>query len=1068
LRARERGPWAIRLTLSIPSDCLAYRLGMAACPGCGKQNADDARFCSGCGEALVERRPERRKVATLLFCDLVGSTALAERVDSETVREVMVRYFEQARTAIERHGGTVEKFIGDAVMAVFGVPVAHEDDAVRAVRAASELQAGMVALNEELEARHGCRIALRIGLNTGEVVVGEATARQSVVIGDAVNVAARLEQHAKAGETLIGEATYRLVRDAVDVEPVEPIPAKGKSEPVRAVRLLTVQDGPRVRAGRLDVPMIGREAELTTLRQAFDEAVAGRRCRLIVAVGEPGVGKSRLAAELVASIAGEATILGGRCLSYGEGITYWPLRDLLEQATGIKDTVSAERAREGVIALLAGTEGGQEAALALAQAVGLGVGSASADDIAWAVRRLFETLARQRPLVVHLEDLHWAEPAFLDLVERTAELAAGPILILGLGRSELLDQRPDWPALRLGPLRPEESDRLVESLLADSKLPPESRRRAIESAGGNPLFVEELLAMLLETPDLEAPPTLEALLAARLDRLPEDERMVAERGAVEGQLFHGGAVEELSERPETVRTSLAGLEAKELVRVAEPGVAGESAFRFRHILIRDAAYRSLPKRLRVVLHQIYARWLERVVGDRVAEYAEILGFHLEQAYFYRAELGPVDDDARKIGAEAAGWLSSAANRAFVRGDMRAAAGLLRRAVTLLESDPVGRLELLPELGKALRYSGDAPAAGRVLTEAAGLAATTGDARLEARVAVESAFLTLYTDPEAEAAGAIGTAELAAATFAEHGDELGLAKSWNLVGVANWHLCRAAAMDEAFERALAHLRRSEDMRERWWILTKLIESAVFGPTPAEAGIQRCRDLLALGDGVRSLEMSASTAIASLEAMRGNFETARYLYGQSRFIAEELGLTHWLASLGNYTGPSELLAGDLAAAEQELRRSHEALELLGESGVRSTTAAFLARTLGLQGRVDEAERFAMVSVQTGSRDDIYTQVVWRGALARVLVSRGHLERAEALAREAVAIAAETDFLVLHGESLLDLGEVFRESARDLKADEMTRQALTLFEAKGCTVLAERARALLDPAQEITIGS
>ena len=681
----------------------------------------------------MERRPERRKVATLLFCDMVGSTALAERVDSEAVREIMVRYFEQARTAIERHGGTVEKFIGDAVMAVFGVPVAHEDDAVRAIRAASELQAGMATLNQELEARHGCRIALRIGLNTGEVIVGEATARQSVVIGDAVNVAARLEQHAGAGETLIGEATYRLARDAVDVGPVEPIPAKGKSEPVRAVKLLAVREDPRLRAGRLDVPMIGREAELATLRQVFDEAVAGKRCRLIVAVGEPGVGKSRLAAELVASIAGEATILGGRCLSYGEGITYWPLRELLQQATGVEETASAERALESLIALLAGTERGQEAALALAQAVGLGVGSASADDIAWAVRRLFETLARKRPLVVHLEDLHWADPAFLDLVERAGELAVGPILILGLGRSELLDQRPDWPALRLAPLRPEESDRLVESLLAESELPADARRRAIESAGGNPLFVEELLAMLLETPDLEAPPTLEALLAERLDRLPEEERMVAERGAVEGQLFHRGAVEELSEQPEAVPASLEGLEAKELLRPAEPGVAGESAFRFRHILIRDAAYRGLPKRIRVALHKVYARWLERVVGDRVAEYAEILGFHLEQAYLYGAELGPVDDDAHRLGAEAAGWLSSAANRAFVRGDMRAAAGLLRRAVSLLEGDPAARLELLPELSKALRYSGDAPAGGRVLTEAAELAATTGDARLEARV-----------------------------------------------------------------------------------------------------------------------------------------------------------------------------------------------------------------------------------------------------------------------------------------------------------------------------------------------
>jgi class 3 adenylate cyclase/tetratricopeptide (TPR) repeat protein len=1038
-------------------------LGVAACPTCGKQNAKDARFCSGCGEALVAPRPERRKVATLLFCDVVGSTALAERVDSEAVREIMVRYFEQARIAIERHGGMVEKFVGDAVMAVFGVPVAHEDDAVRAVRAASELQAGMAELNQELEARHGCRIALRIGLNTGEVIVGEATARQSVVIGDAVNVAARLEQHAGAGETLIGEATYRLVRDAVDAEAIAPVPAKGKAEPVHAVRLLAVREEPRPRVGRLDVPMVGRDEELATLRQVFDEAVAAKRCRLIVAVGEPGVGKSRLAAELVASVAGEATILGGRCLSYGEGITYWPLRELLEQAAGVQETASAERALESVIRLLAGTERGQEAALALAQAVGLGVGSASAEDIAWAARRLFETLARQRPLVVHLEDLHWAEPAFLDLVERAAELAAGPILILGLGRSELLDQRPDWQALRLAPLRPEESDRLVESLLAESELPAEARRRAIESSGGNPLFVEELLAMLLETPDLEAPPTLEALLGARLDRLPEEERGAAERGAVEGQLFHRGAVEELSEQPEAVAASLGGLEAKELLRPAEPAVAGEAAFRFRHILIRDAAYRGLPKRLRVVLHQVYARWLERVVGDRVAEYAEILGFHLEQAYLHQTELGPVDDDARRLGAQAAGWLSSAANRAFVRGDLRAAAGLLRRAVSLLEGDPVARLELLPELSKALRYSGDAAAAGHVIAEAAEVAATIGDPRLRARVLVESALFGLYTDPDVEAGDVIGVAEQAATVFVEHSDELGLAKTYSLIGFANWHLCRGAAMEEAFERALAHLRRSEDLRERWWILTKLLECTVFGPTPAETGILRCQDLLALGDGVQSLEMTAAAAVASLEAMRGNFDAARELCGQSRAIAEELGLRQWLGALGNFVGPIELLAGDLPAAERGLRQGYETLESLGETGVLSTTAANLSRAIVLQGRYEEAEHFANVSRRAALRDDLYSQVVWRGTSARVLLHRGELAAAEAVARNAVELATASDFLNLRGESLLDLAEVLRAAGREAASATATTEALGLFEAKGCTVLAARAQVLLDPALE-----
>ena len=1041
---------------------------MAACGQCGKANPDDARFCAACGSELQAPQPERRKVATILFCDVVESTALAERVDPETIRAIMVRYFDRSRRAIERHGGTVEKFIGDAVMAVFGVPVTNEDDAVRAVRAAAELQAGVEELNREIEPTHGCRIALRIGVNTGEVVTGDSTARQSVVIGDAVNVAARLQQHAGEGETLVGEATYRLVRDVVEAEPVAPIGAKGKAKPLRAVRLVSVDEDAALRPARPGAPMVGREIELAALRAAYDQAAAIRRCRLVAVVGEPGVGKSRLADELVAGLGGRATVVGGRCLSYGEGTTYWPLRDILERAAGLQETVSVERARESIVALLAGAEHGHEAALALAQAVGLADGSASADDIAWATRRLFETIAHERPLVVQLEDLHWAKPAFLDLVERVAAQAVGPILVLGLGRTELLDQRPDWQAVRLSPLRPEEADLLAESLLPRGQLSPEARRRAIESAGGNPLFMEELLAMLLETPDLEAPPTLEALLAARLDRLPAAERSTAECAAVEGQVFHRGAVEVLSGGAEGIDEALRALEAKELVRSAETQIAGQAAYRFRHILIRDAAYRGLPKRLRAELHEAYARWLERVAGERVGEYAEILGFHLEEAFNHRAELGPVDAAGQALGAEAARWLSTAANRAFGRGDMRAAAGLLQRAVSLLEGDPAAHLELLPELSKALRYSGDVPGGTRVLEEASVLATTVADARLRARVSVEGAFLALYTRPDVEAGDVIATAEEAAALFQQVEDGVGLARAWNLVGHANWYLCRAAAMEEAFERGLAEMARAGDYRERWWIITQLLCAAVFGPARPDEGIRRCHELLDRGDRVQSLEMTADAAIASLEAMRGNVEAARALIGRSRSIAEDLGLRQWLGALANFAGPIELFAGDLPAAERELRRGYAQLEELGETAVLSTTAAFLARTLVLTGRLDEAEQLATTSIRLGARDDVYTQVVCRGALARVHAGRGQLGRAGQLAGDAVARAAATDFLVLRGESLLDLAEVQRVAGRTVEAESAASEALELFDAKGCTVLADSARTLLDPGLAPTVRS
>ena len=501
--------------------------------------------------------------------------------------------------------------------------------------------------------------------------------------------------------------------------------------------------------------------------------------------------------------------------------------------------------------------------------------------------------------------------------------------------------------------------------------------------------------MLLENPDLEAPPSLEALLGARLDRLPEKERAAAERGAVEGQVFHRGAVEELSERRETILAALAGLEAKELVRATdEPGVDGGSAFRFRHILIRDAAYRGLPKRLRASLHERYARWLERVAGDRVAEYGEIVGFHLGQAYRFRVELGPVDEDTRRLGAEAAGWLSAAANRAFVRGDMRAAADLLRQAVSLLEGDAAARLELLPELSKALRYSGDVASSGLVLAEASELAAAVGDRRLQARVELESQFMTLYTDPNVEAAAVIDAAEEASAFFEQHQDEVGLARASNLVGHANWYLCRAAAMEEAFERALAQMHRSGDYRERWWIITQLLCAAAFGPvTPAE-GIRRCHDLLALGDGVQSLEMTAAAAIGSLEAMRGNFTEARGLVARSRALGEELGLRQWLGV------PRELRRPDRAARRRPARRrgasSGEGTRPWRRSArpacSRRLPPSSRGRSLS-RSRFDEAERFADTSVRAGSRDDVYSQVVSRGALARVLAARGELVRAEA---------------------------------------------------------------------------
>jgi class 3 adenylate cyclase/tetratricopeptide (TPR) repeat protein len=1031
---------------------------MARCAECGTESGQDARFCSGCGASLESRVGQRRKLATMLFCDLSGSTALGERLDPESVREIMLGYFQEMRLAIERHGGTVEKFIGDAVMAVFGVPVSHEDDAVRAVRAASEMRLRLADLNDRLDRRFGIRLSLRIGLNSGEVVTSDAGIGEAIVTGDAVNVAARLEQAATPGEILLGDSTLRLARHAVVAEPIEPLQAKGKSELLRAHRLLAVAaDGAATARSRV-TPLIARADELAFLKAAFAQTVSTRGCRLCVVAGEAGIGKSRLALEFVGGL--PATVLHGRCLPYGEGITYWPLSEVVREAASIRPQHSVEEALDRIFELLVAHEQGARIGLLLGRALGFREGSASREDIAWAARRFLEALAEERPLVICFDDLQWAEPSFLDLVESIAARSKrAPILILGLARPEFLRRRPTWEALRLKPLATTDAEQLVAGL---AQLDEEARALVIRRAGGNPLFVEELVAAILEEPELELPPTIEALLGARLDRLLPTERVVAERGSVEGQIFHRSAVVALSEDISGTELSapLEALTAADLVHPTASSLTGDDAFRFRHILIRDVAYRGIAKKDRADLHERYANWLLEAVGGRVAEYEEVLGYHLEQSYRCRIELGALNERGLAVGAQAAQWLASAGRRAFARGDMAAAAGLLRRASDLLDADPLSRLELLPELGKAHRFAGNRSEAEATLQEAVEQAAAAGDRRLMMLSAVEEAFLRLYTDPDVETKEAIRIAEEAIDVFTELGDERSLAQAWALVGHANWLLCHGARMEDAFERALECARRAGDPREQGWILRMLALVYYHGPTPVEQAIQRCEEILRAGSGHAGIEISTRAKIAGLEAMRGRVDVARELYTHCRTVGEEFGVGPVLAAIANYSGPIEVLAGDLDASERELRAGYDALEDLGETSTLSTTAALLARTLELQGRLEEAESFTVVSEQTASRDDLASQTTWRGVRARVLARRGDLEQAEQLAREAVAIAERTDFLVWRGEAFLDLAAVLRRRG-DSAAVEPSVEALRLFEAKGHVVLAKVTRSTLEEA-------
>ncbi len=746
-----------------------------------------------CAAPLVVASPVRevRKVVTALFCDVVGSTALGEQTDPEALRALLGRYFERMSGIVESHGGTVEKFIGDAVLAVFGVPHVHEDDALRACRAAVEMR----------DALPGLGIRGRIGVNTGEVVTGTA---ERLVTGDAVNVAARFEQAAGPGEVLVGASTYELVQGAVDAEPVEPLVLKGKSGPVAAFRLLAAHAASERRHDSL---FVGRERELGLLSEAWERAAAGQRCELVTVVGEPGIGKSRLVAEALASIG--ARVVRGRCLPYGAGITYWPVVEVIKQL----DLLPTDPA----------------AAAALRSLLGEGDGGTSAEEVGWAFRKLLE---EQAPLVVVFDDIQWAEQSFLDLIEHVALLSSGaPLLLLCMARPELLDSRPTWPVTtRLEPL----GDADAESLIGPD-VPEELRSRIAAAAAGNPLFISEMLAMTQRAGDhVEVPASLKALLAARLDQLDPAERRVLECGSVEGEVFHRSAVQALTPEEKQVTPRLAALVRRELIRSDRPQFADEDGFRFRHLLIRDTAYDALTKATRAELHERFAHWLEER-GEDLVELDEILGYHLEQAALYRRELRQPDDAL----AERAGVrLAAAGRRALWRGDERAAAGLIERALVLTRP---ARLDVVLELDLGQALSGSSPQAAAALADAAAeRARSAGDETAEALARLGAAYFRVFfeDDPAIDEVETLVRAALPLLEKAE--DHAGLAYAWDALtmGVFNWR-CHFEDYAHAAEQARHHAQLAGQRRSK---LFRLDHALVYGPRPADEALRTIDELL----------------------------------------------------------------------------------------------------------------------------------------------------------------------------------------------------------------------------------
>ena len=979
---------------------------------------------------------ETRRVVTVLFADPAEAGSAD---DPEVERSASALLGESVRAVLAPYGAGAEVLPDGTVMGVFGNPMAHEDDAVRAVHAAVELR------------ERG--LASRCGIETGE-----ALATGTAVAGPVVSTAARLKELAPAGEIVVGDATRRLVQDLARLELVQ-------AELVEGWRVVETLPSPPRSAP--DPPLVGRIREVDVLREAFARSVAEGRAQFVAAVGEAGIGKSRLARELSDGVGDDGRVLEGRCLPYGEAITYWPFRDVIRQA--------GAQTPDEIGELLSDVAQGEAIAARIAGALGLADTLHRVEEIRWAMRRLFETLAQDRPLLLIFDDVHWAEPAFLDVLEHLVDTSQTPILVLCLAREDPFADRPGWTerenarVLALAPLTREESGALLAGLRRPRVvLDPAERARIVAAADGNPLFLEQLAAFAAErerilTPRISLPPTLRSLLVARLDRLGPGERTVLECAAVIGRAFSLEAIRALvpPEGTATLQRHLDSLIQRELLEPRRTALPFGRAFRFRHALIQEAAYHSLPKERRASAHERLADWLEDVPPGMVANKDKMIGYHLELAYGYRMELGGPDEASRQLAGRAARHLAAAAGRASARGNPVGAASLLDRACALLGEGDGRRLELLPRLGVELCAAGEHDRAEAVLVEAADEAVLASDERSELRARLELAALREDTAPRGEAATeSRRIATQAIPVFEAAGDEASLARAWHRLGYLDVRALRWDAGRLALERALEHARAAGEAREETEVVRLLAASLLFGSLPAQEGIERCEDLLSQVAGQRDAEAGVLEALASLHAMRGRFDEARELHrrGARTYadLSEEARLTR-LTAVGTRI---ELLAGDRKAAERELRSAYETYEARGENGSVAAVAASLARLASEVGRDDEAERLARVAERSARSDDLTTQVRLRAAQAKVLARQGRLDEAESLVREAVDLTSAAEFPDWQGDTFMDLADVLTAAERPDEAMDAAKEALSLYESKGNLVSADKARGALVP--------
>ena len=938
----------------------------------------------------------QRKLATVIAVEWAD---VSEELDPEALHRRVSSWQERTAAVVQRYGGRVESISSDSAIAVFGVPVAREDDVLRAARAALELRDARV----------------RIGIETGEVVAGG-----SLVAGQVLTLAREEAHEAGPGEVVAGDRAGALMAHAARFE-------AGTS------RLRELVDDAPAFVRRLDAPLVGRSGELARLRQGLDEGIRAGTCNAVQVVGPPGIGKTRLASEFAQAVCERALVLRGLCVAEGKGSTYQPLLRMVRDAAGAesREAIFARTQAESVSATLAAAFGGED-------------GTPSAPEVAWAFRRFCETLAADRPLVLVLDDVQWAEPTLLDLVEQLAVRGRGPMLLLCLAREEILEERPTFldggARIVLDALSAEETSALVRGLLGERPFMQDVFDRVVEAAEGNPLFLEQLLAFVAEEGAFAGrpfPPTIQALLAARLDRLGPGERVVLSRAAVVGRDFSLTELEALLE-PQgvvTVERHLRTLAGRGFVHV------GEGAYRFRHVLVQEAVYRATSKAERAALHEELADHLARAKSPD-----ELVGFHLERAHQLQAELGADARRLRQLATDAGVRLGSAGMLAWKRNDVHATVGLLERATNLLPAESSLARELTCELGLAFRAGGEAQRATDSLTFAARAASSVGDAHIELRARMELSFLRLLEDTGTSGKELLEIAQAAIPTFEALKDDRALGRAWLLTGFVHGgrHL-RCGEWEKASERALDAYRRADLPVAT--CLGQLSQALYQGPTPAPEAIARCERLLTEEMVGPSGEANVLVFLGGLLAMRGRLDEGRGLVTRAREIFDELGQLGLAAALcGEVSGAIEVLAGDWSAAELVLVESCELLQRARLNSTFATRAGELAAAIYAQGRHAEADEWSQAAERATSKDDLDARLAWQPVRAKLLAQRGDHDHAQRLAHDAMSAAQRTDALNRRARVHLDHAEVLRLGGREDDANDSTEAARRDYDRKG----------------------